>query len=338
MRRVRRKQKFPAPLTLTAKSVKVPDIRQKPLARAGAPARRSKEETGMNAEIGTAGIAGKERIALVVGLGLIGGSVAMALRGFEEYAVVGTDKSAAVRAFAAEHGVCDAVAERVEDVLPKADTVIFAMSPAGIAAQLRRFRDDFKPGALVTDVGGVKTAVMEAAESLPDTVDFIGCHPMAGKEISGIENAEKALFAGAHFILTPGARSTREHIALMERMGKHMGFRDTVITTPAEHDALIAYTSQLMHIIAAATCDDDALFRCRGFEGGSFRGCTRVAALDVPLWTELFTMNRPALCACLRTLESNLHAYLEVLESGDTEALRRKLACSAARKRKMDLE
>ena len=110
MRRVRRKQKFPAPLTLTTKSVKVPDIRQKPSAR------RSKEETGMNAEIGTAGIAGKERIALVVGLGLIGGSVAMALRGFEEYVVIGTDKSAAVRAFAAEHGVCDAVAERAEDV------------------------------------------------------------------------------------------------------------------------------------------------------------------------------------------------------------------------------
>ena len=290
----------------------------------------------MNAEIGTAGIAGKERIALVVGLGLIGGSVAMALRGFEEYVVIGTDKSAAVRAFAAEHGVCDAVAERAEDVLPKADTVIFAMSPAGIAAQLRRFRDDFKPGALVTDVGGVKTAVMEAAESLPGTVDFIGCHPMAGKEVSGIENAEKALFAGAHFILTPGARSTREHIALMERMGKHMGFRDTVITTPAEHDALIAYTSQIMHIIAVAVCDDPDLFDCRGFEGSSFRGCTRVAALDVPLWTQLFSLNAPALTQALETLEDNLRLYRQVIQSGDTRQLADKLAFSAARKRKMN--
>ena len=292
----------------------------------------------MNAEIGTAGIAGKERIALVVGLGLIGGSVAMALRGFEEYVVIGTDKSAAVRAFAAEHGVCDAVAERAEDVLPKADTVIFAMSPAGIAAQLRRFRDDFKPGALVTDVGGVKTAVMEAAESLPDTVDFIGCHPMAGKEVSGIENAEKALFAGAHFILTPGARSTREHIALMERMGKHMGFRDTVITTPAEHDALIAYTSQLMHIIALSVCDDEELFSCRGFEGGSFRDCTRVAALDVALWTQLFSLNREALSRTVKRLEGRLAAYRRAIETQDNELLAAMLTHSAARKKLMNLE
>ena len=111
-----------------------------------------------------------------------------------------------------------------------------------------------------------------------------------------------------------------------------------MITTPEEHDAIIAYTSQLMHIIAVATCDDEDLFRCKGFEGGSFRGCTRVAALDVPLWTELFTMNAPALCRCIRTLEDNLCAYREVLERGDREQLVEKLTASARRKRKMNLE
>ena len=280
----------------------------------------------------------QKKTALVVGLGLIGGSVAMALRGFENYRVVGTDCSSQTRSYAVAHGVCDEVAERVEDVLGQADVVLFAMRPHGIAQQIEAFQDSFKPGALVTDVGGIKGAIMEAAQCLPDTVDFIGCHPMAGKETSGVENAEKELFHNAHFILTPGPRSTQEHVDLLQRMGKYMGFRDVVITTPEEHDAIIAYTSQLMHIIAVATCDDEDLFRCKGFEGGSFRGCTREAALDVPLWTELFTMNAPALCRCIRTLEDNLRAYREVLERGDREQLVEKLTASARRKRKMNLE
>lgn len=280
----------------------------------------------------------QEKTVLIVGLGLIGGSVAAALRGFEDYVVVGTDHNASTRAYAAEHGVCDKVAEKTEDVLPQADVVIFAMNPKGIAAQIEHYKDDFKPGAVISDVGGIKGSIMESAKYLPDSVDFIGCHPMAGKETSGIENSDKALFQNAHFIITPGERSQQEHIDLLWRMGQHMGFRDIVVTTPEEHDAIIAYTSQLMHVIAVATCDDEELFRCKGFEGGSFRGCTRVAALDVPLWTELFSMNAPALCKCIQTLEDNLRAYREVLEAGDTDKLVEKLTYSSDRKRQMNLE
>lgn len=278
------------------------------------------------------------KTVLIVGLGLIGGSVAMALRGFEDWRVVGTDRSAQTRAYARAHGVCDMVAEETDDVLPQADVVIFAMNPRGIAAQLHQYRDSFKPGAVVTDVGGIKTSIMESALCLPESVDFIGCHPMAGKETSGIQNADKELFRRAHFIITPRKESRQDHIDLLWRMGRYMGFRDIVVTTPEEHDKIIAYTSQLMHILAVATCDDEDLFACKGFEGGSFRDCTRVAALDVPLWTELFSMNAPALCESIRKLERNLHAYLETLESGDVERLREKLAYSADRKHRMNLE
>ena len=280
----------------------------------------------------------EKKTILIVGLGLIGGSVAMALRGLEGYHIIGADRSEKTCAYAREHGVCDEVAEDPKAALAQADVVIFAMSPKGIAEQIRLHKDVFKPGALVTDVGGIKSAIMESAACLPETVDFIGWHPMAGKECSGIESAEKELFSGAHFIITPGEKSTQEHIDLLWSMGKYMGFRDMIVTTPRDHDAIIAYTSQLMHIIAVATCDDEELFRCKGFEGGSFRGCTRVAALDVPLWTELFTMNREALCDSIRNLEKNLHSYLEVLESGDEQALVEKLEYSSARKRKMNLE
>lgn len=274
----------------------------------------------------------------VIGLGLIGGSLAMALRGFEQARVVGVVRSQSTLEYALEHGVCDAVTLDPMDVLPDADVVWLCMQPGAILAFLKEHRDHFKPGALVTDVCGIKTAVMEAAQVLPETVDFIGCHPMAGKETSKLNNAEATLFRNAHFILTPRAESTPEHVALMERMAQYMGFRDVVNTTPEQHDAIIAYTSQVMHVMAVAVCDDPELFACKGFEGGSFRDCTRVAALDVPLWTELFSLNAPALTKVIRRLEDNLRAYREVLEVGDTARLAEKLTYSSQRKRQMNVE
>lgn len=275
---------------------------------------------------------------VIVGLGLIGGSIAMALKDFEDYELVGVVRSDSTRDYAVEHGVCDRITQDAAEVIPTADVVWLCQHPGGIVDFLNQYKDQFKPGALVTDVCGIKTAIMEAAKVLPPEVDFIGCHPMAGKETSGIQNAEATLFRRAHYIITPGADSTPEHVELMERMARHMGFRDVVNTTPEHHDAIIAYTSQVMHVMAVAVCDDPDLFECKGFEGGSFRDCTRVAALDVPLWTELFSMNALALCKVIRNLEDNLHAYRVVIESGDTQKLSEKLAWSADRKRKMNLE
>ena len=275
---------------------------------------------------------------LVVGLGLIGGSMAMALKGFEDYQVVGAvrsqttfDKAEALQA--ADRVTMDGAAE-----LPNSDVVILCQDPQGIALFLQENAEKFKPGSLVTDVGGVKTSIMEAAQGLPPEVDFIGCHPMAGNEKSGIDHAEATLFRNAHFIMTPREKSTEEHIALLERMAAHCQFRDVVRTTPEHHDAIIAYTSQLMHVVAVAVCDDPDLFDCRGYEGGSFRDCTRVAALDVPLWTQLFTMNAPALTKVIEQLEGRLRAYRKAIAEGDPVTLAAMLTASASRKRQMNLE
>ena len=275
---------------------------------------------------------------VILGLGLIGGSLAMALRSFEDYEIVGVDRDGATLAFAREHAAADRVTDDAGAAIQTADVVFLCLHPRGIVDFLTAHRDRFKAGALVTDVCGIKTAILEAAQILPPEVDFIGCHPMAGKETSGIFHADPELFRGAHFILTPQKGNTPEHLGLMERIAAHLGCRDVVKATPERHDAIIAYTSQVMHILAVAVCDDPDLFQCRGFEGGSFRDCTRVAALDVPLWTELFSMNAPALTRVLRTLEDNLRTYREVLEAGDPAALARKLERSAARKRQMNLE
>lgn len=274
----------------------------------------------------------------VVGLGLIGGSLSMALRGFEDYALVGVDRDPDTLAFAGQNAVADRVTDDARAAVAEADVVFLCLHPAGIVDFLSAYRDVFKVGALVSDVCGVKTAIMAAAEVLPAGVDFIGCHPMAGRETSGIRNADRNLFRGAHFILTKRATSTAEHVSLMGRFAAHMGFRDVVDTTAEEHDAIIAYTSQVMHIMAVAVCDDPDLFACKGFEGGSFRDCTRVAALDVPLWTQLFSMNAPALTQIIKTLEDNLRAYRQVIENGETAQLANKLAYSADRKRHMNLE
>ena len=274
---------------------------------------------------------------VIVGLGLIGGSLALALKGFEDFEVVGVDVSQPTLRYAREHAVADRVCEDAAAVLGQADVVALALHPQGIVDFLSAYRDQFKPGALVWDVCGVKSAVMQAAQVLPASVDFIGCHPMAGTEFSGIEHAFAEMFRDSHFILCRRPDSTPEHVALLERMAAHMGFRDVYQTTPEAHDALIAYTSQVMHIIAVSVCDDPMLFTCKGFEGSSFRGCTRVAALDVGLWTQLFSLNAPALLEVLDRLLANLRSYRDTLACGDQGRLSEKLAFSAARKRQMSL-
>lgn len=273
----------------------------------------------------------------IIGLGLIGGSMALALRGFEDFSVVGVDVSEPTLRYAREHGVGDRVTADAAQAVAGADVVVLALHPRGIVRFLEEHREIFRPGALVTDVCGIKSAVLEGAAVLPEGVDFIGCHPMAGTEFSGIEHAFGDMFREAHFILTPRESSTAAHIALLERMAAHMGCRDVYKTTPEAHDAMIAYTSQMMHVIAVSVCDDPSLFACKGFEGSSFRGCTRVAALDVSLWTELFSMNSPALLGVLDRLLENLTAYRGAIASGDATLLAEKLDHSAGRKRKMDL-
>ncbi len=275
---------------------------------------------------------------LVVGLGLIGGSLAMALRGFEDFEVVGAVRSQSTYSKAAERHAADRLTFDPAGELPGADVVVLCQDPAGIIGFLREHRDRFKPGCLIWDVCGVKTAVMEAAQCLPSGVDFIGCHPMAGKEVSGIDNAEGTLFRNTHFIVTPGPAATAEHLELLRRMADHCRFGDVIITTPERHDEMIAYTSQLMHVIAVSVCADEGLFSCKGFEGGSFRDCTRVAALDPAMWTQLFTLNAPALCQVVGALEERLRQYRQAIETGDREALSAMLACASGRKKQIDLE
>ncbi len=275
---------------------------------------------------------------VVAGLGLIGGSLASALMGFEDYHIIGVNRAGETLNYAAEHGIGDEVTDDVLSAVRRGDVVYLCYPPQMIIDFMEKYKGEFKEGALVTDVCGIKTAIMEASKCLPDTVDFIGSHPMAGREVSGIKNSLPTLFNGAHYIITPRSGSKRENIELLTRIAAKLGCMDIVNTTPEKHDSIIAYTSQAMHIMAVAVCDDPYMFDCLGYEGGSFRDCTRVAALDVPLWTELFSLNSKALSEVLERLEKNLHAYRVAVESGDRDYLAAKLNVSASRKKLMNFE
>ena len=149
---------------------------------------------------------------VIVGLGLIGGSMALALRGFEDYTIVGVDVSQPTLRFARERGVCDRVTEDAGEALEGADVVMLAIHPQGILDFLKAYRDRFKPGCLVTDVCGVKSAIMEGAECLPEGVDFIGGHPMAGRERGGFTASSEDLYVGASMI-SPDPHAERDQHA-----------------------------------------------------------------------------------------------------------------------------
>lgn len=279
----------------------------------------------------------KQHTIAVVGLGLIGGSLAAGLMDFEESHIIGVVRRQETADYALAHGYVHEATLDAAAALKRADLTILSATPEGILSFLRQYHDQFQPGSLVTDVCGIKTVIMEAAEQLPPGVDYIGSHPMAGTEFAGIEHAIPNMFRGSNWIMVPRETSTQEHKDLICRVARHVGCQDVREITPERHDAIIAYTSQLMHIVALSVCDDAELFQCKGYEGSSFRDVTRVAALDPDMWTDLMGLNAPALSQVIRRMEENLHAYRIALDNQDRERLHAKLSYSSNRKRRINL-
>lgn len=272
---------------------------------------------------------------VIIGLGLIGGSLALALRAApsadEIWAV---DRDEATRRDALDAAVVDAAyAELADAPLADADLIFLCLHPEACAGALREMAPRLRAGTVVTDVCGIKRPIAACARAvLPSGVTFIGGHPMAGKERGGFANATPTLFHRAHYLLAPQDDTPPEATALLCDIAERIGCLDVLLTTPETHDAHIAYTSQMMHVLALAICEQRLFETSKGFEGGSFRGATRVAALDAGLWAELFWENRDQLAAMLGELEGKLGEYRDLLTNGDQTALRQRLEDTAARK------
>ncbi len=270
---------------------------------------------------------------LVVGLGLMGGSYARALKrlGFHVSAVDVREES--IR-YALENGIIDRGATEPDPgILGASDAVIFALYPTVFKEWIRAHQAALKPGAMLTDVTGVKSCVVYDIQAMlrPD-VEFIAAHPMAGREVYGVENSDERIFLGANYIVTPTGQNTPEAVEWCKSLGKLLGFSRISVLSPEEHDEMIGFVSQLTHCIAVAlmTCSDNR--HLVDYTGDSFRDLTRIANINDAMWSELFLMNREALLRQMDGFIGELETLRGLLADGDREGLREKMRLSTERR------
>ena len=277
----------------------------------------------------------KKTIA-IVGLGLIGGSMALALRRSSRYILYGLDSDPVTLMNVLKRSAVDKAGGA--ELLAHADLVILALPPEAVLAFLRDNAAAMKPGTVVTDVCGVKQAIVEPATALCEAagLTFIGGHPMAGKEKSGFENADAALFEGACYLLTPTPSTPAAVVDGMKELAAQLGCTRMTVTTPAQHDRMIAFTSQLPHVLAGAYVKSPCCLYHAGFSAGSYRDVSRVASVDETLWAQLFLLNQTALCAEIDGLMERLQACRDAVAAGDQQALTALLREGRERKEEAD--
>ena len=271
----------------------------------------------------------------VVGLGLIGGSLCRALKAFTDETVRGLDVDEAALESALLEGAVDAPLP--ERDLASCETVIVALYPETAAAFIESHAGDFAPGTLVTDVCGLKKGITARLEPLAREArfDFVGVHPMAGREKSGFSWSTADLFRGASLIVTPYPWQDEAVTARVWAFYRRLGFSRLTVATPDEHDEMIAYTSQLAHLLTVAYMLDPLAARHEGFSAGSFRDMTRVARINEELWSELFIENREYLCREADDLAGRVLALSDAARQGDRETLRKLLRQSRETKERM---
>ena len=279
----------------------------------------------------------KSKTYLIVGLGLLGGKYAQVLSQ-KGYRVTGITHSQSTLDYALSHDyICAGKTEDFADLVIKADCVIFGLYPTVLLDWVREYGDLLQPGTMVTDVSGVKRGVVEPIqEMLPEGVEFIASHPMAGRETSGIAHSAEVDFAPANFIITPTACNTRAGIDWCHDLAETPGFKRISEPTPAEHDHMIGYVSQLCHAIAVSLmCASDNSELAR-YTGDSFRDLTRIARINDKMWAELFLWNKDNLISEIDMFTNALLDMRKKLVEDDREGLEEMFRLSTQRREAFD--
>ena len=274
----------------------------------------------------------------IIGLGLMGASLASALKGFRGAEIVGTDTDAAVCAKAVAAGVVTQAYATAPQAVAGADLVVLCVYAHHIPALMAQCREYFKAGAVVSDICGVKSELYAALlPQLPPQIDYVGIHPMAGKERDGFDNADPAIYRGSGFIVCPLPGTQPGSIALVQELALHIGVNSArmAVAPYDKHDAIIAYTSDLMHIAATALCMDYHPDMSSAFTAGAFRDCTRIADINAPAWTELLMSNRDHVGAALDSYIAALVYIRQALAQQDSAGLCALLARGGENKRGM---
>ena len=279
----------------------------------------------------------KKTNILIVGLGVIGGGYASALtkKGYTVRCITKEQKDID---YAISHGLIKyGSTELDEDIISKSELIIFALYPTIFIEWIEKYQQLFAKGTLITDVTGVKTEVVEKVQSiLRDDVEFISAHPMAGRERSGVEFADPNVFIGANYIVTPTEKNTKEAIEICRKLGEELGFGRITELSPTEHDAMIAFLSQLTHCIAVVLMNCNTSEGLEKYTGDSFRDLTRIAKINDRMWSELFLMNKNALLCEMDAFIKEFYEFREMLAIGDVEGMREKMRNSTARRSLFD--
>ncbi len=274
---------------------------------------------------------------LLVGLGLLGGSYAKGLTE-KGYYVEAITKSEKTIEYALEHKLIKKGSTEIdEQMISSADIIIFALYPTTFIEWVEQYGHLIKKGTVITDVTGVKSPVVERVQSLlPEGTEFVSAHPMAGKEVYGIENSDERIFYGANYIVVPTDKNTPEGIEVCKRIGEILGFGKITELSPEAHDEMIGFVSQLTHCIAVTlmTCYDNE--NLQKYTGDSFRDLTRIANINENMWSELFLMNKEPLLRQMDLFKGEFEKMYSLLENDDREGLKDMMRLSTQRRKLFD--
>lgn len=268
----------------------------------------------------------------IIGLGLMGGSLAKAINSYTEHLCLGYDLQEQVMNAALQDGC---ISEKLQPhELELLDLTIVCLSPNETINFILQNQANFRRGSIVLDICGVKAPHVEmlTEQLAKKQIVFLGTHPMAGRELSGFAASNGELFQGASFIITPTASSPQKAVELISALALSLGFGEVILASPDEHDQRIAYTSQLAHLVSSAYVKSPTLAKENGFSAGSFHDMTRVAQLNPEMWSKLFLLNRTSLLKELEELQTHLSEYHEAIASNNESALLELLADGSEKK------
>ena len=274
----------------------------------------------------------------IVGLGVIGGSFAMAFKeaGFEDVYAVDLNKESIEKA--KNMGIIKDGSDNAKQFLEIADLVIICIYPRIIKDFMMENRNNFKDGAIVTDVAGIKgTLIKQLDDIIPDNIDFIFGHPMAGRENKGIDHATAECYKGANYLLIDTERNDDDNVLLLQAIIYKLGFKRIIRISSGFHDQIIAFTSHLPHVMAVSLINSDVEARnTEIYMGGSYRDATRVADINEDLWTELFLGNKENLLEVIDDFMAEMGRFREDLAKGDRVALNKRLKWATKRRRRLN--
>ena len=275
----------------------------------------------------------KDTKFLIVGLGLIGGSYAQMLHD-KGYFVGAVDINQNSIDYSLKKGFIDIGSNKADEIfISDFDIIIFALYPEDFYNWIMNNQHMIKKNALITDVTGVKTGIIyKIQKTLRDDLEFIGAHPMAGRESRGVENADKSVFIGANYIVTPTEKNTNEGIECCKALGRILGFGNITELSPESHDEMIGFLSQLTHCIAVSlmTCRDSEAFA--SYTGDSFRDLTRIAKINSEMWSDLFLMNRDILLKQMDMFEEQFGLLKHFIYNKDKESIKNMMDISTEKR------